>query len=407
MSGPVSIAEPPVTAITDVALIDVTSAATQVSRTVVLAGGVIERIGPTEMVDVPPETLVIPGSNHWLIPGLWDMHVHTAHPDQDIRSYLAHGVTGVRDMGGANPDNPPAGSFSVPWPRLRVVRDAIRAGTSRGPQMVAAGVMLDGPEPWPGTLGVADPAAGREIVRWLREQDVDFVKVGTGITPDCYRAVVAEARRLGLSVAGHVPEAMTAIEVADLGQRSIEHVMGLPADCFTDPIPGPGCDAALHALAASGVWSVPTLVAWKAAALGDDRRLPDADPDSFARLLAVVGAMHGAGIPILTGSDCGVPDVVPGASLHQELGLLVEAGLSPREALAAATTGPARFLGISATHGTIEVGKRADLVLLAADPLDDISNTARISAVLVGGHLISEPDSGCSPSPRARADDRP
>src|SRR5262249_23765336 len=151
-------------------------------------------------------------------------------------------------------------------------------------------------------------------------------------------------------------------------------------DCFTAPHAGTDCQVALQILAASGVWSVPTLVAWRAT-LEEDPQAHDDDRDSFAGMLAAVGTLHRAGIPILAGSDCGVPRVLPGLALHQELGLLVQAGLSAREALSAATVGPASFLGLSQTHGTIEVGKRADLVLLAADPLADIRNTARISAV--------------------------
>jgi imidazolonepropionase-like amidohydrolase len=368
-------------AITDVTVLDMTGAPPRPDHVVLVDDGVVGDVGPSEKVALPPGAEIVPGEAGWLIPGLWDMHVHIRDPDHDLGAFLGNGVVGVRDMGGHNPDNPPQGSFGVPWSELRVIRDGIRANRWRGPDVVAAGVMLDAPDPWPGTLGLPDPATARRTIRELAAEDVDFIKVGTGITPTCYEAVLDEATRLGLEVVGHVPAKLTAVDVAERGQRSLEHVMGLPSDCFADGAPGADCRLALQRLASTGAWATPTLVAWQAT-------LADEDAHTLHTLVNAVGLMHRAGVPILAGSDCGVPGVAPGRSLHEELRLLVQAGLSAEDALAAATVGPARFQGRVDTSGTIETGKRADLVLLDGDPLADIGNVSRISAVFQRGEKV-------------------
>ena len=404
-------------AIVHVNVIDMTGAPPMADRTVLVAGDRITRIAPADQVDVPAGARILDGTGRWLIPGLWDMHAHTSRPERDLPLYLANGITGIRDMGGEASGNPAQtpGAFSVAWDTLRSVRDGIRSGRARGPHIVAAGVMLDAPKPWPGTRGVADADEARRVVRSLQAERVDFIKIGSGVTPDSFAALADEAKRLGLPLAGHVPRGMTAIAVADAGQRSIEHVMGLPSGCFADAGPDTDCTAMLRRLAATGVWSVPTLVAWRGRLLAADpgvktrpelRYVPDlaarwaadnAATDgaalernrrTFAQFLAVVGAQRAAGVGILAGSDCANAYVVPGFALHDELRLLVEAGLSPAEALGAATSSPARFLGLSEERGTIGPGKRADLVMLDANPLIDIGSTARIAAVVLGGELM-------------------
>ena len=289
----------------------------------------------------------------------------------------------------------------------------------RGPGMVAAGVMLEGPEPWPGALRVADAKEARQVVRSLAAEGVDFIKIGTGVQRDAYAAIAAEAKRIGLPFAGHVPRHMTAVEAGEAGQRSIEHLMGLPADCFADQGPGGSCRGVLARLAALSTWQVPTLVAWRnrlqrhtpavrtrvelrsvpellqrweADTETQLRDRPPAQPDASGRAfngyVHVVGAMRDAKVPLLAGTDCANPYTVPGFDLHEELRLLVKAGLSPLEALASATALPARFIGTSDEVGTIEPAKLANLVLLEADPLADIANTRRIAAVILNGAVI-------------------
>lgn len=143
-----------VVAVTQVTVIGMTGEAPKPDRTVILQGKRIAQVGPASAVAVPRGAQILNGRGRYLIPGLWDMHAHTSSPDRDMALYLANGITGVRDMGGEAPGNPARspGSFSLPWAELRPLREAVRAGRLRGPRMVAAGVMLDGPEPWPGTL---------------------------------------------------------------------------------------------------------------------------------------------------------------------------------------------------------------------------------------------------------------
>jgi imidazolonepropionase-like amidohydrolase/ketosteroid isomerase-like protein len=407
----------PALAIVHVTVIEMTGAPPQPDRTVLVLGDRIVRVAPAGEVEVPAGARVLDGRRRWLIPGLWDMHAHTSRPERDLRLYVANGITGIRDMGGEAPGNPAntPGTFSIPWSALRPIRDAILAGRTRGPHIVAAGVMLDAPKPWPGTLGVADSDDARAIVRRLHDERVDFIKIGSGVTPGSFVAIADEARRAGLPFAGHVPNGMTALEVADAGQRSIEHLMGLPDGCFADAGPDSNCTMVLRKLATSGAWSVPTLIAWRGRLLAADagmnarpelRYVPDlaarwAAADSapigaalegnrrtFAQFLAAVGRLRAAGVSILAGTDCANAYVVPGFALHDELRLLVEAGLTTADALAAATAAPTRFLGLSDVMGTIAPGKRADLVLLDADPLADIGNTSRISAVVLGGEIL-------------------
>jgi hypothetical protein len=302
-------------------------------------------------------------------------------------------------------------------------------------------------------------------VRGLKQRGVDFVKVQAGLSAEAWRAAADEARRAGLPLAGHVPDAVSAAEVPGSGQRSIEHVSpALPGDAAllfacspregelraellalqaASSQPGAAPEAlrarrrALQAalvdgydearaqalfarLKADGIAVVPTLV-WSRTFLPRDpsdlgsgvplERLPPKlvegwasrrrqavaalTPDAFAlfdrvaaRAQAVAGALHRAGVTLLAGTDSFDAYVVSGFALHQELELLVAAGLTPLEALQAATREPARFLGLAAERGTIEVGKAADLVLLEADPLADIRNTRRIAAVVLAGRVV-------------------
>ena len=404
-------------AIVHVNVIDMTGAPPRADQTVLVAGDRITRIAPAGTVEVPQGARTLEGTGRWLIPGLWDMHAHTSHPARDLPLYLSNGITGIRDMGGEAVGHPAQtpGAFSVAWDTLRPIRDGIRSGRARGPHILAAGVMLDAPKPWPGTRGVADAAEARRIVRQLKDEHVDFIKIGSGVTPEAFAALADEARRTGLPIAGHVPRGMTALAVAEAGQRSIEHAMGLPSGCFADSGPDEDCAEMLPRLAATGAWSVPTLVAWRGRLLAADRQMKtrpelryvptlasrwaagaaatdgtalERNRRTFAQFLATVGAQRAAGVGILAGSDCANAYVVPGFALHDELRLLVEAGLSPADALAAATSSPARFLGLGEDRGTIAPGRRADLVLLDADPLTAIGNTSRIAAVVLGGELM-------------------
>jgi imidazolonepropionase-like amidohydrolase len=277
--------------------------------------------------------------------------------------------------------------------------------------MVVAGAVLDGKTPGaPGAISTSDAdRVGRAVAR-LKQEGAEFVKVYSLLSRDAYFAVAIEAYRLNLPFVGHVPEAVSVEEAADAGQRSIEHLHRLR-------LTGSERDDAFRQLVLNGTWIVPT-IADTAAMNGDPRDarlkfIPPAvwrqwDPredmrskeesgvdrksarQADQRDLEIVGELRRAGVRILAGTDTASsnPYTFPGFSLHDQLALLVQAGLTPMEALQTATVEAARFLSRENEIGTVQPDRQADLVLLDADPLADIHNTRKINAVVVGGRLL-------------------
>jgi imidazolonepropionase-like amidohydrolase len=267
--------------------------------------------------------------------------------------------------------------------------------------------VVDGPNPvWPGSTAVATEADARQAVRDRKAQGMDFVKVYEFIARDHYFALMDEAKRVGIPVVGHVPQAITAAEASDAGQRCIEHLSGSVDE-------GGAADLAAR-FKRNGTWVCPTFAIDWTFALRDDpsvagrpelKYLPsavvkvvqlpvphpgaDAAMRQLRRKAAVLRVMREAGVPVLAGTDCPMAVSVPGFSLHDELRLLVrEAGFTPAEALRAATISPARFLGRERDMGSVAVGNVADLVLLDADPLEVIENARKIAAVVADGRLF-------------------
>lgn len=425
-------------AITHVNIIDTTGGAIQRDMVVVVVGARIVRIASANSAHVPQGARTVDGRGKYLIPGLWDMHVHTAFGEwlpswtgQKISFplFVANGVTGVRDMGSD----------------LQVVkrwRDEIAAGKLLGPRMVIAGPMLDGPKPrFPSSVAVSTPVDGRKAVEELTAAGVDFIKIQSLIRRDAYFAVADEAKKRHITFVGHVPDAIRAREASDVGQKSIEHLTGIFEACSTvenellKGPKGPGrfvstysdvkAKSLIAILVKNHTWQVPTLV-WEhgqwlldksdlsrdpltryAPAAWKDKTWPmftaeilkdmDTDPlpvrEKFTQMeLQMVRAMRSAGVPFLAGTDtaAGV-HVFPGFSLHEELEYFVRAGFTPLEALQTATRNPARFLG-RADMGTVRKGSVADLVLLDANPLADIANTRKIRAVVLNGRYLSRSD---------------
>jgi imidazolonepropionase-like amidohydrolase len=423
-------------AITHVNVIDATGSAPQPDMTVIVKEGRIVELGKSDAVQAPVDAQDVNGSGKYLIPGLWDMHVHTVFGDWLPRNekivlplFVANGVTGVRDMGG---------DLDV----LTEWRASIAAGRLLGPRMVIAGPMLDGPVPrFPSSAPVKDAEQGRKVVDDLKARGVDFIKIQSLIPRDGYFAAADEAKKLGLTFVGHVPDAVRASEASNAGQKSIEHFTGIFEGCSTiedQLLKGPKglglnvktydparAKATIALMAKNQTWQVPTLV-WErgqwlvddidlsrdpltkyAPAAWKDRTWPmfvrdimkdmDTDPlpvrKEFVQMeLDMTLAMFRAGVPFMAGTDtaAGV-HVFPGFSLHEELALFVRAGLTPMQALQTATLNPAKFLGRLADLGTIERGKLADLLLLDANPLDDIANTRKIRAVVLAGRYFDRP----------------
>lgn len=412
---------PAVLVLTHVTVIDGSDAPARPDQTLVIEGGLVKRIGPGPSTLAPLGARVIEGRGGFVIPGLWDMHVHLY--DAEERAFpmlVANGVVGVRSTGAPRDD----------LERLARWRQQARDDSALIPHIAFAGPVLDGPLPaWPGSVAVSTPEEGRRAVRELKQRSVDFIKVYDGLSREAYFAIADEARRAGLAFVGHVPGGLTAAEASEAGQRSIEHLEGILKYSILkttlEPFPEAEADALFARFARNGTSQVPTLVTGRSLALlneeaatrdtrlqymtADWRRswqerrdffIKGHTPEQWAfrrKILAenmkLVGRMTRAGVPIAAGTDAGgVPYVYYGFSLHDELALLVEAGLTPLGALQAATRNATRLLGQDQTLGTLEPGKAADLILLDASPLEAIRNTRRIRAVVLRGRLLTRED---------------
>lgn len=414
-------------------------------RTVVVDDGRI--VSVTDAGTPSGASRVVDGTGRFLIPGLWDFHVHFTYDQRFTEAmpglFLAHGVTSVRDTGG-------------PLEAMLPVVERLRSGDEPAPRVFFAGPLLDGAAVvYDGVnnplLGIAnpDPETARANVARLAEAGVDFIKIYELVSPEVFDALVEAAGEHGLPIDGHVPLSMLA---RDVGPRvnSLEHLRNLEMDCATDAEAmlaerraildahdapaGAALRSRLHGMhrlpsiadpdparcaelmtALSSTIQVPTL---RLNAMGVvspfDRedfptaldRLPDEAADPWREALAeagdepirddthgqwsldFVGMLHEAGVPIGAGTDTPIGYAVPGYSLHSELEMLVRAGLSPRDALRAATVRPAEFFGLEDEMGTIEAGMLADLVLLSENPLEDIRNTRTVEAVVTKGELL-------------------
>ncbi|HEY7237376.1 MAG TPA: amidohydrolase family protein [Gemmatimonadaceae bacterium] len=411
-------------AITHVTVVDVERATSRADLTVVIDGPRITAIGPAATTSVPVGARTIEGRGKWLIPGLWDMHVHTAVPSgrQLLSIYVANGVTGVRDMGG---------DFAMVdgW------RREIAAGRLVGPRIVAAGPYLEGHGSPIAHIEVHTPNDARRAVDSLAALGVDFVKVHSALPRETFFAAAREARARHLALAGHLSRNVTVTEASDSGQRSLEHLLGFvnvctPAESIAfanaDPlrrIVFNTCTSrdqreVYRHLARNGTWVTPTMTpAWEFAVLpqhdvpgdtlarflSDSLRaymvgIFDAPPAlpaeatilgqrMFAKRHELVRALHEAGVPLLAGTDAPMRNSPPGFGLHEEMLEFVRSGLEPAVALRAATYEPARYFGALDSLGTVAPGKLADLVLLDADPLARIENAHRIAAVFTRGRV--------------------
>jgi imidazolonepropionase-like amidohydrolase len=360
----------PTLLVQDVNVVDVLGDTIRSGVDVRIDGQRISAIG--EGLPVPSGATVVAADGAFVIPGLWDMHVHLAAADTTPgkpEAFVSYGVTGVRD---------------------------IESGSRFGPHIVYAGPTLNGDSAGSWHRVVADSAAAVHVVRQLRGEGVDFLKVHNALEPHVFFVLMREARRVGLDVAGHVPHGVTTREASDSGLRSIEHAeVLLEAEIHSRDDPAPTMGAAVarldgenpalfEALARHGTALTPTLAAYRTFVEDQPDSARRAAADAvYSRLARIVATAHMHGVLILAGTD----QPADPASVHRELRLLVEAGLTPLEALRAATSEPASFLGL-ADRGAVSVGNVADLVLLEADPLDDIRNTVRIVGVVRAGRYL-------------------
>jgi imidazolonepropionase-like amidohydrolase len=425
-----AIAEAPPLVIARVAVVDVVHGNLVPPRTVLIAHGRIAAVGKPGAVTIPPGAVRVDGRGRFLIPGLVDMHVHlfnnaTQRPPNDwmFALFVANGVTGVREMAATPRDMQQVARW----------RKAVDSGALVAPHVLAAGVVVN------------DASDVREQVREAAGSGADFIKVFSELSPSSWRVVLNEARLRHIPVAGHVPAAVAAVDAAQAGQVTAEHLMQIYEACSSiegdvlaarevldgaaatamrdaqemrvlhafDPA---ACTKTATAIALAGQAQTPTLtIDWfdPARFTGDYaadprwhllradeqtrwRRYLQQAPASDRKLAdlrwivscRIVRTLHAAGAKILAGTDTPMPWIYPGYSLHDELERLVDCDLSPAEVLRAATVGAMKLLAMDADRGTIEPGKHADLVLLDADPLKDARNLRRIHAVILAGRLL-------------------
>lgn len=422
-------------AFTNVAVVDMDQGVTLPDRTVIVRDRRIAAVAPADQIDLPPDALRIDARGKTLIPGLIDMHVHIvpANPGEGldvdaamaraatyIQLFLTSGITTVRNMAGT--------------PLHLALRQAVASGAITGPRILSCGPILETRFTFPeiaefGEL-VTTVEEARSAVRRQQAAGFDFIKVYNDIDADIYDAIVATAREVGIRVVGHVAFSKGLSGALAARQDSIEHLRSydFAADTRTGDVPWARYSGWLHTTpqriqelaertAEAGVWNAPTLVIdhqIKADDEMDGEREPlpaflpewmlsefaDADlnaiftaeqrstlRDGRGARNAMVVALDRVGAGVLAGSDCPGCSLVPGRSLVREIELLVEAGLSNWRALRTATVNAAEFLG-DTDGGFVAAGRRADLVLLDGDPLDDIGALRKQSGVVLNGRWL-------------------
>jgi imidazolonepropionase-like amidohydrolase len=452
-------------AILGATLVDVMDGSLLAEQTVLIVGNRIVTIGTTDEVRIPHGAEMVEAADRYLIPGLWDMHVHSvqpaaadiAHPsiaaqDWHLPLFLAYGVTGVRNMND--------GTGDVTLELTNTLKHQLADRSRRGPpRFFSAGPAVDGDPPLGFTrkVVVRTSAEARAVVQELASNGADLIKVYENVSRETYFAILDEARRREIPVDGHLPFRITAKEAAEAGQRTVEHPEALAAGCSTeadaererfagvladyDALPGTespllmqlkhvrvlydsrdpsACASAIEAFRQNGVALTADLLVYHHIVDAEEifsntarmRHVPEAirrnwesllDSEATRELQSILGPIpalelenvrlaNDAGVVLLAATDVDIPLGVPGLSLHEELVRLVEAGLTPLEALQAATLNPSHVLGLAESLGRIEPGMLADLVLLDANPLEDIRNTQKIHAVVADGQLYRRDD---------------
>jgi len=460
-------AQPQAVVLRNVTLIGGTGAAAGPGMTVVVTGDRITAVGRDAAV--PQGAQVVDGTGKFLIPGLWDMHLHLRGDSRVPRFttfgevlLIANGVTSVRVMAGL--------------PKFHDMKKRMEAGELLGPRMFLASRNMDGriptqklpPKPgdtageaeeWqsvgtgeiPRAYQITNAAEARAAVAEARTSGVEFLKIHNELTPEAYFAIAAEAKANGLYLAGHVPTGVTVAALSDSGMRSIEHWGGVLEGCSSreaeilkaqlaavslpaaergrrnaelrrmavESYSAEKCAALAARFVKNGTWLSPTFMPeggarataernadlakyvfaplrarWQQQIAGAPAPAPSSPQEQVlakaadARRHDIIAVMKRAGVQFVIGTDSGGAWRIPGRSLHEGMQEMVKVGLTPMETIVAATSSSARLLKREKELGTIQTGKLADMVLLDANPLQDITNTRRINAVIVNGRLM-------------------
>jgi imidazolonepropionase-like amidohydrolase len=401
-------------ALTNVAVVDLDEGVLTPGQTVLIQGELILDVMPagSRLADDVEE---VEGQGRVIIPGLFDMHAHMVGVDPEPNAlegerYLRLGVLGVRDLGAPI--------------------DSIRAFLSRSDSILSPRAWFSGPilDSLPRDfehlfMQVSSVSQASDVVELALNEGWISIKMHDFLPPRIYSAIAEEARRRGIAVVGHIPHLVSLDEVLSAGQRTVEHLGGLThgvlRECSTTPPLDPEglrspteggryratmrsdyilpllegfdegrCRLVAQRLAQAEVWQVPNLTLWHLYAEAtpgfvDTPENRAAFKRLYPTLETIVKVMHEEGVPMMTGSD-----EVNDGSIHEEMELLVAAGLSPLDALRAATVNPATFLGVAASLGHVSKGRLADFLILDGDPLSDIRNTRRITAIVLGGRLL-------------------
>ena len=426
--------KPSMLALSEVTIVDIEAGLVHPGQTLLLDEGRITAVGTAGEVEPPEDAKVVNLSGRYLIPGLWDMHFHPEHPE-DLDLLLVNGVLGARVLFGQ-----PA---HLAW------RAEIELGMRLGPRLFLCGPIIEGRPP-PGMENLIG-TAGRRLLE-TREEGIaearaqhaagyDYLKVYNNLPVPAYEGLIEEAGRLGMQVIGHVPIPVGIYKALEAGQTSIEHLRGsiqvlVPPDAPIQPdrdlrsrtLAWQYIDTEdrmrelVERTAESGAYHCPTLAARLFFSRSAEVEAHLARPESrffqpnfryilenrervkwlsnfseadyeagqkgFEMQHLLLRAMQAAGVPLLAGTDMGPW----GFSLHDELELLVKAGLTTKEVLATATIHPARFSGVAEESGHLRAGARADIVVLASNPLEDIRNIRLIEAVIAKGHYLDRAD---------------
>ena len=391
-------------------LIDVTGKPPLADTAVVIEGDRIIAAGPRAQVAIPKGATIVDASGKYLLPGLWDMHAHLMQVEFGV-AYLAAGITTARDVGNEV-------EFGT------TLRDAAKARRGLGPRMLLAGY-IDGKNDFHSfDVQVDTPEEARTAVQRYKNAGFEQIKIRDHVKLEILKVITAEAHRLGMTVTGHVPEGMNAIQAVEAGMDQLNH-LNYVASGF---VPGSGQRhgepplaidlnsteslAALRLFRERGTVIDPTMAVLELMTRPMNIPIETFEPGmakvapelveqlnkkgapaaaapqvraAVATLLKIIGGLQRAGIPIVAGTDVGVP----GHTLHRELELYVQAGLTPLEAIQAATLTPARVMKLENEVGTIEAGKRADIIILDANPLDNISNIRKVRFVMTQGRLFN------------------
>jgi len=390
-------------------LIDVTGKPAINNSAIVIQEDRIIAAGPRSEIKIPAGAKIVDVSGKYLLPGLWDMHTHLIQVEFGV-AYLAAGITSARDVGNEF-------EFGT------ALRDAAVQGSGLGPRLLLAGY-IDGKNDFHSfDVQVDTPAEARAAVQRYKNAGYEQIKIRDHVKLEILKVITAEAHRLGMTVTGHVPETMNAIDAVEAGMDQLNHLNYVATGFVPKNGQRPGevplslnlesaeSRAALQLFKERGTVIDPTMavlelmvrpmnvpietfepgVAKVAPELLEQINKKGAPPAealaaraAIATMLRIVRALQRAGIPIVAGTDVGVP----GHTLHRELELYVKAGLTPLEAIQAATVTPARVMKLENEVGTIAAGKRADIIILDANPLDDISNIRKVRFVVTQGRLF-------------------